>query len=105
MFKGAKNYLRMTTDPTASEAANKLINSDLKEIGDATKKFANHVIQLGVSGGFITTSLQWFACFAAIKISAESNCFSVHPSSKFNPWRPQSLQVVVVEPHQSHLEG
>ncbi|KAI3498663.1 hypothetical protein L1887_34440 [Cichorium endivia] len=140
MFKGAKNYLRMTTDPTASEAANKLINSDLKEIGDATKKFANHVIQLGVSGGFITTSLQWFACFAAIyllildrtnwrtnmltallvpyifltlpsssefcsKISAESNCFSVHPSSKFNPWRPQSLQVVVVEPHQSHREG
>ncbi|KAI3521824.1 hypothetical protein L1887_11298 [Cichorium endivia] len=44
MFKGVKNYLRMTTDPTASEAANKLINSDLKEIGDATKKFANHVI-------------------------------------------------------------
>lgn len=66
MFKGAKNYLRMTTDPTASEAASKLINSDLKEIGDATKQFANHVIQLGVSGGFITTSLQWFACFAAI---------------------------------------
>ncbi|KAI3512439.1 hypothetical protein L1887_19755 [Cichorium endivia] len=66
MFKGAKNYLRMKTDPTASEVANKLINSNLKEIGDATKKFANHVIQLGVSGGFITTSLQWFACFAAI---------------------------------------
>ena len=56
----------MPTDSTASEAASKLINSDLKEIGDATKKLADHVIKLGVSGGLITTILQWFACFAAM---------------------------------------
>ncbi|KAK9049043.1 hypothetical protein SSX86_031990 [Deinandra increscens subsp. villosa] len=56
----------MATDPAASEAANSLINSDLKEIGDATMKLANHVIQLGVHGGFITTVLQCFAFAAAI---------------------------------------
>ncbi|KAK9049919.1 hypothetical protein SSX86_031111 [Deinandra increscens subsp. villosa] len=66
MMKSAKNYLKMATDPAASEAANSLINSDLKEIGDATMKLANHVIQLGVTGGFVTTVLQWFACGAAI---------------------------------------
>lgn len=66
MFKGTKNYIRMTTAPTASEAASKLISSDLKEIGDATMKLADHVMKLGVTGGFITTSLQWFACFAAM---------------------------------------
>ncbi|KVI10754.1 cold-regulated 413 plasma membrane protein 1-like [Cynara cardunculus var. scolymus] len=66
MMKGVKNYLRMPTDPTISEATSKLINSDLKEIGDATKKLADHVIKLGVSGGLITTILQWFACFSAI---------------------------------------
>ncbi|KAL8238237.1 hypothetical protein R6Q59_019318 [Mikania micrantha] len=66
MMKSVNNYLKMATDRTASEAAASLINSDLKEIGDATKKFANHVVELGVSGGFVTTALQWFACFAAI---------------------------------------
>nr|WLV76442.1 cold-regulated protein 413 PM1 [Saussurea involucrata] len=66
MMKGVKNYLRMPTDPTISEASSKLINSDLKDIGDATKKLANHVIKLGVSGGLITTVLQWFACGAAV---------------------------------------
>ncbi|KAK1439892.1 hypothetical protein QVD17_05716 [Tagetes erecta] len=66
MIKSAKNYLKMTTDPTLADAAATLISSDFKEIGDATKKLANHVVQLGVSGGFITTILQWFACFAAI---------------------------------------
>ncbi|KAK9056688.1 hypothetical protein SSX86_024050 [Deinandra increscens subsp. villosa] len=64
-MKNVNDYLKMATDP-ASEAANSLINSDLKEIGDATMKLANHVIQLGVNGGFITTVLQWFACAAAI---------------------------------------
>ncbi|KAF5758655.1 hypothetical protein HanXRQr2_Chr16g0731711 [Helianthus annuus] len=66
MMKSPKNYLKMTTDSTVSEAAASLINSDLKEIGEATKKFANHVIQLGVSGGFVTTVLQWFAFCAAV---------------------------------------
>ncbi|KAD3066462.1 hypothetical protein E3N88_34342 [Mikania micrantha] len=58
MMKSVNNYLKMATDRTASEAAASLINSDLKEIGDATKKFANHVVELGVSGGFVTTALQ-----------------------------------------------
>ncbi|KAL7584461.1 cold-regulated 413 plasma membrane protein 2-like [Lactuca sativa] len=56
----------MSTDPTLSEATSKLINSDLKDIGEATRKLADHVIKLGVSGGFITTCLQWIACFAGI---------------------------------------
>lgn len=56
----------MSTDPTVSEAATKLINSDLKEIGIATKNLADHVIKLGVSGGLLTTILQWFACAAAV---------------------------------------
>ncbi|KAK9056706.1 hypothetical protein SSX86_024068 [Deinandra increscens subsp. villosa] len=65
-MKNVNDYLKMATDP-ASEAANSLINADLKEIGDATMKLANHVIQLGVvNGGFITTVLQCFACAAAI---------------------------------------
>ncbi|KAJ0639830.1 putative cold-regulated 413 protein [Helianthus annuus] len=66
MMKSPKNYLKMTTDSTVSEAAASLINSDLKEIGEATKKFANHVIHLGVSGGFVTSVLQWFAFCAAV---------------------------------------
>lgn len=66
MLKGAQSYLKMATDPAASEAASKLLNSDLNEIGIATKKLADHVIQLGVSGGLITTILQWFAFLAAV---------------------------------------
>nr|KAJ0195467.1 hypothetical protein LSAT_V11C700377250 [Lactuca sativa] len=58
----------MTTAPTASEAASKLISSDLKEIGDATMKLADHVMKLGVTGGFINTSLQCFACFVVIPL-------------------------------------
>ncbi|XP_052622698.1 cold-regulated 413 plasma membrane protein 2 [Lactuca sativa] len=65
-MKGAKNYLKMSNDPTLSEATSKLISSDLKDIGEATRKLADHVIKIGVSGGFITTCLQWIACFAAI---------------------------------------
>jgi len=63
---GGKNFLRMMTDQSASEAATKLISSDWNELGDVTKKLANHVITLGYSGGFITTILQCFACIAAI---------------------------------------
>ncbi|XP_071726158.1 cold-regulated 413 plasma membrane protein 1-like [Rutidosis leptorrhynchoides] len=66
MLKGAQSYLKMATDPALSEAASKLLSSDLNEIGIATKQFANHVIQLGVNGGLLTTILQWFAFFAAI---------------------------------------
>ncbi|GKE25568.1 cold-regulated 413 plasma membrane protein 1-like protein [Tanacetum coccineum] len=65
-MKGVSNYLKMSTDPTASAAATSLINSDLQQLSEATRNLADHVIKLGVSGGFITTILQWFAFFAAI---------------------------------------
>ena len=66
MMKGVSNYLKMSTDPTASAAATSLIHSDLQQISLATRNLADHVIKLGVSGGFITTCLQWFACVAAV---------------------------------------
>nr|GEW99616.1 ribonuclease H-like domain-containing protein [Tanacetum cinerariifolium] len=65
-MKGVSDYLKMSTDPTASAAATSLINSDLQQLGQATKNLADHVIKLGVSGGLITTILQWFAFFAAV---------------------------------------
>lgn len=42
-----------------------LIDSDLKEIGIAAKKLANHAIMLG-GIGFGTSFLKWIASFAAI---------------------------------------
>ncbi|WP_459806201.1 hypothetical protein, partial [Herbidospora sp. RD11066] len=66
MMKGVSDYLKMSTDPTASAAATSLINSVLQQLGQATKTLADHVIKLGVSGGLITTILQWFAFFAAV---------------------------------------
>ncbi|XP_022861037.1 cold-regulated 413 plasma membrane protein 2-like [Olea europaea var. sylvestris] len=57
-----KSYLAMKTD---SVAANELISSDFKEIGNAVKKLANHTVKLG-SLGFGTTILKWIASFSAI---------------------------------------
>ncbi|KAJ4966149.1 hypothetical protein NE237_017998 [Protea cynaroides] len=58
---GRTGYLVMKTDPTSSE----LINSDLKELGNAVKKLATHAMKLGsLSAG--TTFLEWLASFAAI---------------------------------------
>ncbi|CAA2944848.1 cold-regulated 413 plasma membrane 1-like [Olea europaea subsp. europaea] len=57
-----RSYLAMKTD---SVAANELISSDLKEIGNAVKKLANHAVKLG-SLGFGTIFLEWIASFAAI---------------------------------------
>ncbi|XP_043714087.1 cold-regulated 413 plasma membrane protein 2-like [Telopea speciosissima] len=54
-------YLAMKTDPTTTE----LINSDLKELGNAAKKLAVHAAKLG-GLGFGTTFLKWVASFAAI---------------------------------------
>ena len=66
MLKGVSDYLKMSTDPTASAAATSLINSDLQQISLAARNLADHVIKLGVSGGLITTCLQWLACIAAV---------------------------------------
>ncbi|MCD7464639.1 hypothetical protein HAX54_053163 [Datura stramonium] len=55
-------YLAMKRD---AAVATDLIDSDLKEIGIAAKKLANHVIMLG-GIGFGTSFLKWLASFAAI---------------------------------------
>lgn len=57
-----KSYLAMKTE---AAVASDLIDSDLKEIGIAAKKLANHAIMLG-GLGFGTSFLQWIASFAAI---------------------------------------
>ncbi|KAL3814175.1 hypothetical protein ACJIZ3_015443 [Penstemon smallii] len=62
MIGGKKSYLAMKTDYAAS---NELISSDLKEVGNAVKKLANHTIKLGALG-FGTSFVKWVAAFAAI---------------------------------------
>ncbi|CAK9140545.1 unnamed protein product [Ilex paraguariensis] len=59
---GNKNYLAMKTDASATE---ELITSDLKDLGNAAKKLANHAIKLG-GLGFGTSFLQWVVSVAAI---------------------------------------
>jgi len=59
-----KGYLKMKTEADYG-AASELVSSDLKEIGNAMKKFANHAVKLG-GLGFGTSFLKWVACFAAI---------------------------------------
>ncbi|XP_065618902.1 cold-regulated 413 plasma membrane protein 2 [Quercus suber] len=54
----AKGYIRMKTDQD-------LFNSDVKDLANAVKKLATHVIKLG-SLGFGSTFLEWLAAFAAI---------------------------------------
>ncbi|KAK3412480.1 hypothetical protein EUGRSUZ_I01231 [Eucalyptus grandis] len=58
---GKSGHLAMRTDRVASDS----IASDLKEMGDAAKKLANHAIEM-VSSGLGTTILEWVASFAAI---------------------------------------
>ncbi|CAN4107610.1 unnamed protein product [Withania somnifera] len=50
---------------TDAAIASDLIDSDLKEIGVAAKKLANHAIMLG-GLGFGTSFFKWLASFAAI---------------------------------------
>ncbi|KAK4740107.1 hypothetical protein R3W88_003804 [Solanum pinnatisectum] len=57
-----KSYLAMKRE---ASVGSDLIDSDLKEIGIAAKKLANHVIMLG-GIGFGTSFLKWIASFAAI---------------------------------------
>ncbi|KAF3435644.1 hypothetical protein FNV43_RR22735 [Rhamnella rubrinervis] len=58
---GQMSYLRMRTEKEASD----LVSSDLKDLTTAARNLANHSIKLAGSG-FVTTFLEWLACFAAI---------------------------------------
>ncbi|PPR85587.1 hypothetical protein GOBAR_AA35103 [Gossypium barbadense] len=58
---GKKSYLAMRSEREATD----LIVSDFQDLIFATKKLANHAINLG-SWGFGTTLLEWIASFAAI---------------------------------------
>ncbi|KAK4401587.1 cold-regulated plasma membrane protein 2 [Sesamum angolense] len=59
---GKRSYLAMKTD---NSAASELISSDLKDVGNAVKKLANHAVKLG-GLGFGTSFLKWVAAVAAI---------------------------------------
>jgi glucokinase len=62
------SYLAMKTDPagTASEAAQALIQSDLRELGAAARKLANHAVLLGGGLGFGSSLFKWLAFIAAV---------------------------------------
>ena len=68
MGKKMTSYLAMKTDPAggSSEAARALIDSDLRELGVAARKLANHAFVLGGGLGFGTSFLKWLAFFAAV---------------------------------------
>lgn len=68
MGKKMASYLAMKTDPAggASEAAQALIESDMRELGVAARKLANHAFVLGGGLGFGTSFLKWLAFFAAV---------------------------------------
>lgn len=62
MMGERKSFLAMKTDYSA---ANELISSDLKEVGNAVKNLANHAVHLAALG-FGTSFLKWVASFAAM---------------------------------------
>lgn len=61
---GKRGYLAMKTD---SVAANEVMSSDFKEVGNAMRKLANHAITLG-GLGFGSSFLKWVACAAAMLV-------------------------------------
>ena len=69
MAKGFASYLAMKTGPEAgdsSAAVQALIDADLREIGVAARKLANHTLVLGGGLGFGTSFLKWLAFVAAV---------------------------------------
>ena len=58
-----KSYLRMRTEYDTTD----LISKDVKDLGKALKKLANHSFKLA-SLGFGTSFLEWVACFAAMYV-------------------------------------
>ena len=59
---GKTGYLAMTTDRLNGD----LIESDLRELGVAAKKFADHALLLGTGFGFGTTLIKFLAFAAAV---------------------------------------
>ncbi|KAE8799613.1 hypothetical protein D1007_24992 [Hordeum vulgare] len=64
----APSFLAMKTGAAsgASEAAQALLESDLRELGMAARKLANHAIVLGGGLGFGRHFLKWLAFIAAV---------------------------------------
>ncbi|RRT60568.1 hypothetical protein B296_00015891 [Ensete ventricosum] len=71
-------YLRMKTD-YAPIGGDDLIHSDLKELGVAAKKLANHALMVGGGLGVGTTFFKFLASFAAmsgnLKLSSSFDTF------------------------------
>ncbi|XP_065021940.1 cold-regulated 413 plasma membrane protein 2-like [Musa acuminata AAA Group] len=66
MAETTRAYLRMKTDYALSGGDDELIRSDLKELGLAARRLANHAFMLGSGLGVGTTFLKFLASFAAI---------------------------------------
>jgi hypothetical protein len=66
MAKGFTSYLAMKTDPAGAAASQALIDTDLRELGVAARKLANHAFVLGGGLGFGTSFLKWLAFVAAV---------------------------------------
>ena len=64
-----KSFLAMRTDGSASEAAQALMQSDMRELGLAARKLANHAM-IGLSGGLglgiLGSIFKWLAFAAAV---------------------------------------
>nr|ABF70021.1 cold acclimation protein-related [Musa acuminata] len=60
-------YLRMKTD-YAPVGGDDLIQSDLKELGVAARKLANHALMVGGGLGVGTTFFKFLASFAAMSV-------------------------------------
>ncbi|RWW23308.1 hypothetical protein GW17_00012450, partial [Ensete ventricosum] len=67
-------YLRMKTD-YAPIGGDDLIQSDLKELGGAAKKLANHALMVGGGLGVGTTFFKFLASFAAMSVFLDFVCF------------------------------
>ncbi|GJM96753.1 hypothetical protein PR202_ga13616 [Eleusine coracana subsp. coracana] len=70
MAKGFMSYLAMKTDTAGAAASQALIDSDLRELGVAARKLANHAFVLGGEFGFGTSFLKWLAFLAAVSVLA-----------------------------------
>lgn len=70
----APSFLAMKTGAAsgASEAAQALLESDLRELGLAARKLANHAIVLGGGLGFGRHFLKWLAFIAAVSVFTTS---------------------------------
>jgi hypothetical protein len=71
MGKGFPSYLAMKTGPeggdgAAAAAQQALIDADLRNLGVAARKLANHAFVLGGGLGFGTSFLKWLAFLAAV---------------------------------------